>query len=458
MKLKTIVIAVLISTSLLFSGCGTKVTGPSYKIKLEVWGLFDSSDIYNSIIVNYKQLNPQITEINYRKLTPETYKRDIVDAMASGQGPDIFLINNTGVPSFRDKIAPAPKGNTNIITEQWLKNDFVDVVVNDFFKDGNIYALPISVDSLALYYNKDLFNEAGITFPPKNWDEFTTDAKLLTKTDANNRIIQSGAAMGTAYNINRSTDIVSLLMIQRGAEMNSSDNKANFDKSVQQGGQYSYPGESALTFYTQFASTRGMAYSWNSLLHNSIDAFGEGTLAMMLNYSWQIETIRAKSPKLNFAMAPIPQLSNTLPVNYANYWGYAVTKNKTVDPSSKATNDQRISEAWRFITYLTTNPAGNINKFNSGAGRAIDASFDPAKVYLAETKKPAGRRDIIDSQKGDADLGAFASGNIIAKNWWQSDPDAVESVFAEMIDNVNKGKFFPAEAINAAAAKINKTQ
>jgi ABC-type glycerol-3-phosphate transport system substrate-binding protein len=265
--------------------------------------------------------------------------------------------------------------------------------------------------------------------------------------------------MGTAYNINRSTDILSLLMMQRGAEMNGGDNNnVSFNKPTQSGGQYSYPGESALNFYTQFSSTRGMAYSWNPLLHNSIDAFGEGTLAMMFNYSWQLATIRAKSPKLNFAVASIPQLSNALPINYANYWGYAVAKNKTIDPASKATNEQRISEAWRFITYLTANSVGNINNFNSGKGKAIDAKFDPAKVYLEKTKQPAARRDIIDLQKGDTDLGVFVSGNILAKSWWQNDPDAIEAIFAEMIDNVNKGRFSPREALDTATAKINKNQ
>lgn len=443
-------------------GCGCRQTNPNkYSLKLEIWGLFDNQDAFFEIIENYQRINPNISGINYRKMSPDTYKQDLVEALASGQGPDIFLIQNNWLPIFADKIVPAPAA---ILTEQKFRSDFVDVVSNDFLNQGQIYAVPLSVDTLGLYYNKDLFNEAGITAPPKNWTEFMDDVRRLTKTNrADNSIIRSGAAIGTAYNINRSTDILNLLMLQNGTEMvNNQVRRALFDQVMKNGDQSLSPGENALNFYTQFADIRNSVYCWNRNTHYSIDAFSEEQAAMMLNYSWQIDTIAAKSPKLNFAVAPVPQLPNMPAVNYANYWGYAVAKNKTaynaaVRGQVALSDEIRVGEAWQFLKFLTAKPDAAINVSTNVAGqqKTTAVNFDPAINYLEKTRKPSARRDIIEIQKNDPKIGVFAAQNLFAKSWYQSDPEAIEAIFADMIDKVNRGAGTPADAIKAAAAQVN---
>src|SRR5690606_3504257 len=147
------------------------------------------------------------------------------------------------------------------------------------------------------------------------------------------------------------------------------------------------PAQNALNFYAQFARTGSPSYAWNPRLHYSIDSFSEGTLAMMFNYSWHIQTIRDKSPKLNFAVASIPQFSGGLPVNYANYWGMAVTKNKL--PQGGITSEIRTKEAWNLLKFLTAKPEGDlVSKKNSlGIGGGVDPKFDPAAAYLEKTGK-----------------------------------------------------------------------
>jgi len=223
------------------------------------------------------------------------------------------------------------------------------------------------------------------------------------------------------------------------------------------------PGENALSFYTQFARTGSPYYSWNPNLHYSVDAFSEGTVGMMFNYSWQIKTIREKAPKLNFAIAPIPQFSQNSPVNYANYWAFSVVKNKiaTADPADTkkvpVSNDIRVLEAWKFITFLTSQPpekgyasAGSIG----GLGSSVDSKMDPALMYIQKTEVPSARRDLIEKQKTDPMLGVFASGNLVAKSWYEIDPENIEPIFAEIIDQINKGQITPREAVNIAAKRI----
>lgn len=457
---------VFIASLFVFSGC-MKSSNPDYRVNLEIWGVFDSSDSLEKIAGEYRKINPHIGEVKYRKFTVDSYKNDLIDALASGQSPDIFWINNTWTPSFKDKVEPAFDWLTN---ESEFRNNFVDVVVNDFLVDKKIYAVPLSVDSLALYYNKDALNSAGITTPPKTWEEFNECIRKITRIDQNDNIIQAGAALGTAYNINRSTDILGLLMFQNGVKMtNDEKNEVILNKVVNlSNGQTAKGGENALEFYTQFARRNSSVYTWNPRMHYSIDAFYEGTAAMMINYSWQYSTIKNKNSKLNFAVTTIPQVSANSPVNYANYWGMAVSKNKILSQGQKAKlpenglnesnyNKARTYEAWQFLKYLTFKNNGSITLYNSLNGNQANFAVvnDPAETYLTDTGKPAARRDLIEKQKNDPILGPFVYGNLIAKSWYQWNPEETEKILAEAVNSVNLGRSTVHEAIDLAVNRIN---
>jgi ABC-type glycerol-3-phosphate transport system substrate-binding protein len=462
-KIKVLASIAIISSLVLFSGC-LKQQSASYKVNLEIWGVFDDSDAFQSILASYREINPFVGDIKYRKLDVNTYKKDLLDALASGNGPDIFYLGNTWLPSFADKIEAAPD---TVLKEQDVRQSFVDVVSQDFINQGKIYAVPTSVDSLALYYNKDLLNAEGITHPPVTWEELAKDVQRLTRVNANGDVFQQGIAMGTAKNINRSTDLLSLLMLQKGVKMTSVDGReAAFADPVSSGNQIIQAGEDAMNFYVQFARPGSPYYSWNNKLHYSIDSFFEGTSAMMINYSWHYPTIKSKNSKLNFAVANVPQFYGTAPVNYANYWGLAVAKNKTVaTPASSNSgnlvapdNSVRIFEAWELIRYLTMKNNGNVTITNGiqGTSKVFPVSIDPAEVYAQKTGKPSGRRDILEKQKSDPILGPFAYGNLIARSWYQIEPEAEEAILADAIELVNLGNSTVHDALELAQTRISQ--
>jgi multiple sugar transport system substrate-binding protein len=177
------------------AGCGSS-TPDSYKINLEVWGTFDDTDAFQQVFSAYQEINPHIGQITYRKLPVESYKQDIIDALASGNGPDIFLVRNSWMGDFQDKMLPAPTG---MIGEKLYHDTFPDVAATDFIREeGAIYAVPLSIDSLALYYNKDIFNANGVARPPATWEEVEQLVPRLTQVDALGNITQSAIAMGTS--------------------------------------------------------------------------------------------------------------------------------------------------------------------------------------------------------------------------------------------------------------------
>jgi len=471
--------------SLVFlSGCGCRNTGgANYEVRLEVWGLFDDSDVMQKTISEYRKRNPRVKEIVYKKLTVDSYENDLMDALATGAGPDIFLINNTWLPKHEEKIAPAPVDNlaadkSPVVTPKQVQEIFPDVVSADFVFDGKIFALPLSVDSLALYYNKDLLNQAGVVAPPATWVDFDDAVKKITRIDSFGNITLAGAAMGMSSDasagsgkINRATDIITLLMMQSGADMiDPRDGRqaafADFTKATY-GGELP-PGESALAYYTKFSNSSAAEYTWNSLQHNSKDSFAEGKTAMMLNYSWLMPQIQAKAPKLNFGIAKVPQnkdkSGNGLDIDFANYWGYAVSKNKVPNQeavveaqqrkNTYATDEQRLAEAWKFVRYLTMPQSASAGLPVAPTG-AESVKFDPAAEYIANQQKPAARRDLIEKQKSDILLSPFAAGNLIAKSWPQPDNLAVERIFDGMIDDVALKGLRVHDAIQQAQNAVN---
>jgi ABC-type glycerol-3-phosphate transport system substrate-binding protein len=145
---------------------------------------------------------------------------------------------------------------------------------------------------------------------------------------------------------------------------------------------------------------------------------------MMFNYSYHLSTIRAKSPYLNFGVAPMPQIKTaTKDVNYANYWGLAVSR-----------NCQNHTEAWQFIVWLTEK--------------------ENAQKYLEATNKPAARRDLISWQKDDPDLGVFAEQALTARSWYQADNLAIETILADMIESIVLGEATIKQAIDKAANQV----
>ncbi len=460
-KKRIVLVTALFMGTAFLSGCGTEAPAAQpYEVSLEIWGVFDDTNAYTKAINAYQQINPNIKNITYRKLPIETYKEDLINAMASGKGPDIFMVRNSWRGVFEDKTEPAP---SILISEQEYRNRLVDVAASDFINEDNqIYGVPLSVDSLALYYNKDLFNIAGIVKPPETWDEVATDVKLLNSIDQFGSITRSGIALGVGANINRSSDILTALMMQSGSSMTDRKQSDPVNLTTDES-------KKAFDFYTKFSQVGSDVYSWNARQDYSIDAFYKGNLAMMINYSWQYDALKQKNAKLNIGVAPLPQFNVATPVNLANYWGYAVSKNKppvataagqsaTLPADPVKQNALRTFEAWQFLKFLTL--VGNdktMNVFNgiSNTSQPMPVATDPSKEYLTLVHKPAARRDLLVEQKSDLVLSAFAYGNLIAKNWYQGDSDAADGILIDTIDSVIRGEKSWKSGFDTASSRIN---
>jgi multiple sugar transport system substrate-binding protein len=432
--------------------------------KLEIWAVVDDRDAYTPLLEAYRSAHPHIS-ITYKRFRLEEYEDLLLNAMAEDRGPDIFLIHNTWVGKYQSKIQPMPAftemvytivegGYTNrsetlvlqnekSITLRELREAYPDVVAKDVVRQVNtaeegdapfieekILAVPMSVDTLALFVNKDMLNSAGIPTIPKTWDVFQAGINRLVSIDTEGEILQAGAALGTSNNIERASDILSIMMMQNGTQMASDEGYPTFALMPEalSGSRDEVPAIQSVRFYSDFANETKDIYTWNEDMPNSLDAFVQGRLAYFFGYSYHVPLIKARAPKLNLSIARLPQIQGNPEVNFANYWAWTVSK-KSEQPET----------AWNFLNYL-------IKEENE-------------KQYLDRASRPPAHRSLIEDYLDNEELGVFASQILTSNSWYRGvDPVTMEEAFLTIIDDIQVVEEDDwQKVLNTAQQKVDQT-
>lgn len=393
--------------------------GEGPKITLTVWG-FDDESYFRKLIGDYGKYRKGV-KVQYEEFDEDKYEANLINALASGEGPDVLMIGNRDAYKQRGKISPVPVTQLNLVNFQKY---FPEAVFQDFVIGGEIYALPLYVDTLALFYNKDFFDQAGITSPPKTWQEFQEDVSRLTIIDRDGAILRAGAAIGgSEKSVTHAADLLSLIMLQNGTVMTSQDLRgATFNATIKQ----KNPGLEAFNFYLQFANAASSYYTWNDNQPGSLDAFASEKVAMIFGYQEDLRAIKDRNPFLKFGIDLAPQPEGALKaISYADYAGLAVSK-----------QSREKAWAWDFVTYVTTRP--------QVIGGYLDISGRP----------PAIRDPLIKDKLNDLRLGVFARQALTARGWTQVDSMGIREIFSSAIMSVLSGQKDSARALKAAEDQV----
>jgi len=414
-------------------------------VVLNIWGLWEDESLFKPAINEYKKVKPEVT-INYSFQNSQNYRTRTQTKIQENEGPDIYMINNSWTPMFlkTNSMFASPK---EAFTPQEFSQTFYPVVRDDFTNylslksaidkapniadrnkaladqfnsGGKIYAIPRGIDGLALYYNEEILNAAGVTVP-KTWNEFRDAAFRMTVADENGVIKTAGAAIGGTGNIEHWPDIVGLLFLQQpGAKIDAPGDQNGAD---------------VLKFYTDFSKV-AKARVWDNTFEPATQAFAAGKVAFYFAPSWRAHELRQINPQLNFKIAPMPQLAGKQ-VAWANYWGYAV--------SSKS---QFPKEAWEFLKFLT--------------------SAEVEKVLYQEASKtrlfglPYSRVDLQKELMNDPLVGAFVTQGPYYKSWYLNSSTRDQGLNDEMIkyyeDAVNSAynNFDPTSALQTTAKGVQQ--
>jgi len=148
------------------------------QVTLKMWSIDGDNGLYTKLVEDFNASQSDIV-VESRLLAFDDLVNEALKAFATGQAPDIISLDNPDFALF------SSRGAMLDITDRVANSDVIDTSV--YYEgplasatwDGKLYGLPKATNTIALFYNKDLFAKAGIAEAPKTWDELLEDARKL---------------------------------------------------------------------------------------------------------------------------------------------------------------------------------------------------------------------------------------------------------------------------------------
>lgn len=389
-----------------------------------IWGTFaQTGELTNFIQAFNKQYEDSGFGINYRAFDPRTFDRQIVEALASGKGPDILLLPDDLILRHADKIVPIPYSET--FGQRQFRDSFVQAS-EYYLRSKGMLAFPFAIDPMVMYWNRDIFSSASVAQPPKFWDEFLLLTPKLTRTDRNLQITQSAVALGEYTNVKNAKNILAMLFLQSGSPVvyMQGDTPA-VSLTMLPGGQQNPGVESSLRFFMDFANPQSMNYTWNRSRENSEDDFLAGNLAIFFDYASSYKRLKQKNPNLNFDVTLVPQRRNSetglakTEITIARLHGLAAMK------SSKNLNTA-------FVAIRKLLEPNNAAAF----ARAFDL--------------PPVRRDLLSKPPKEPELAVAYDSAIRSRTWLDPKPENTDKEFLDTVESVSSGR----ADVSAAASTL----
>ena len=380
-------------------------SGPPATIEYSIWG--DPQEITNqTAIANaFTAANPNI-KVNVSVADWDAYWDKLQTGIAGGAAPDVFAMDGPLFPDYQSRdvlldLKPLIDRDGYDLTQ------LADAGVADFTTaDGGQYGLPRDLNTIVLYYNKDMFDAAGIPYPDDTWDwaKLRDVAKQLTKDDnGDGKVDQWGFYTETT---DMENDWLSLVW-QNGGDVLAPDGKTTVLGTDQAAGGIQF---------LQDLIWKDKVMPDPAVSAETGDAFEQKQAAMEANGSWLVPTHQAAG--INLGIAPLPKgpAGRFTSVNPTGAVVYKGSKNPDA--------------AWAFVQYLAS-PAAQEQLMQLKASLPVNkevlagpyaTSFDGAQVFadsLAYAKlKPSfkGYDEFSTTLQTELDTNVFNAPNKTAKD------------------------------------------
>ena len=412
---------VLLTVLVLVMSFGAVSIAEEDVIEIEYWQYNFGArvDAMNMLIEQFEAENPGIKVIQNSDIPYDSFRDELAASAPAGVGPDVVTLFYGWIPAFVDAgyLVPLP---SDPFSEEFILETFSPMVANSKF-EGEYWALPTAVRTLALFWNKDLFEEAGLDpeVPPATLDEFVEMAIATTQYDGNG------------------TDIFNIIKEGHAPALAAQDHHWFREVLVRQFGGAPYSEDGRTVTWNSEAGCE--AFSWlaafeteyktgsNDLFTNATEAFVNGESALHVDGSFRLGTIAKNNPDLNFGVAELPVGPNGERSTFGSYWTHGITRRAAED-------EARMEAAVKFLQFITSPEAGTLWVNEVGELPAqLEAASDPAILE-------------------DPLLGPFAAGLEYAHATFFIDESAQRQVLIDAFDNVRLGGMDPCEALDEAAA------
>lgn len=387
-----------------------------------IWGTIPEQ-IINAAVKDHPVLGTRKgLVVTYVEKEPADFNQEFIEALAEGRGPDIVILPHVDLWEHRNKIYPIPYSS---FSERKFKDTFVEEGELYLTEEG-ILGLPLTIDPLVMYWNRDTFSNAGISKAPEYWDEFYTLSELLTKKDQSLNIIESAVALGEYRNVANAKGLLSALMMQAGNPITARRDGKILSVLNERFDQPILPAEAAVNFYTEFSNPIKLFYSWNRSLPRSDSLFTSGDLAIYFGFASELSLLRNKNPNINFDVAPLPQAREAdTRITYGNMYALVVLKTaKSIPTAFKA--------AFSFTEPSVVSTVSSL-------------------MFL-----PPVRRDLLAARPADAYASVFYQSALRSRGWMDPDSSKTGAIFQAMIESITGGRTSTSEAVVRAHAEVDQ--
>ena len=364
---------IIIVASLIISACRPSQSA-SENISFMVFGDPAELDAYQKLVESFKRAKPEIQVELIQIPGQSDYRKRLAADIAAGNPADVVLINYRRFATFAMAGALEPLGGFVFGDSSLIKEaDFYPQALQAFKWRGEQMCIPQNISSLVVYYNKNLFDQAGVAYPSNGWtwDDFTTAAQALTKdTNRDGAIDQFGA--GIAPDLIRLAPFV----WQAGGEV--VDNQSMPHSLMLATAAALHAADFFFSLQTKYHVVPNLEQETSQ---DSESRFINGQLAMFFNSRRGVPTYR-ESAAFDWDVAALPQDKQQATILHSD--GFCLTS------ASKNKN------AARAFLHFAISPAGQT--IVAGSGRTVPSLISVANsaAFLDPQAKPANSQVFLD--------------------------------------------------------------
>ncbi|MGT2866073.1 extracellular solute-binding protein [Streptococcus fryi] len=360
MKKAAYYIGALASTFLLAACSGgaqkdtaTESTSGTTEISYAIWDSGQEPGL-RQIADKFEEENPNI-KVNIQVVDWDNYWTMLEAGATGGSLPDTFWMHSNEIYRYGSNEMLLPLDDYLAKSEKTKLSNFPDGLNDIYNIKGKQYAIPKDFDTIGLWYNKKMFDEAGIAYPDDTWDwaKLKEVAKQLTKADGSQYGFGAGLSNQEGYYN---------FIYQNGGEVITDDLKSGYDnpKTVE-----------ALDYYFSFVKENiSPAITVDK---ERAEAFQNGQVAMSLFGSWNLSGFTANDYiRENADVAVLPKGPDGTRSTIFNGLGHAI-----------AANTKHPEEAWKWVEFLGSKEA---QEMQAKLGVAISAYKGTAETWVDSNK------------------------------------------------------------------------
>lgn len=285
-----------------FFGSSTDTSSPTGEVV--IWGTVPEQEM--STAMGTLSQTVKTYTVSYKEIPEKTFVNEMVSAIASGNGPDLIIAPHSIILNQFDKLSVIPFTSMS-------EADYKSVYVPSsevFLRSGGIQALPIAIDPMVLYYNKDVMAKYAKVSPPASWKEVTQDAEKMTEAGSvDGEFKLSVIPFGSYSNYKYSKDILAGILEQFGTPLIA---RSTNGLGV---GLYDSDGvgnlNSIVKFMNDFSNPNLTTFTWSVRMPDAFEAFVSNRLAYYPAYMSDRKSIEAANPRLQYDYTTLPQTPNT---------------------------------------------------------------------------------------------------------------------------------------------------